>query len=917
MKRKIVSTLLGICCLVLSLAMLNTGLAMHVDAASRPAHVYYVGDNSYNLDSYFTWAKNANKTELWLGADLFLSSDQATTVDASFTKIMGFRESFFGNEARVAQLKSANAAVAHLVVPSGANIIFENVNFVYMDANRKVQVEIQEGATVLFKNCSFGETVLNAGEATFENVVFDSSKRSSAEGPVKIDQRGTGKSYFTGSTVAPEIIGGEVSNFQPLEARVLYTKEGDAANAREDYLPSVVTHAAYDETLVIELTGTNAALANLQATLSENTGLTASVNKLDENRHRIQLQGTAGEKQVVDFVLTITITEDQAKKIKAESITKKIQFEIYQPFEVLLKGRLQAYVSEDPAYNVSSAQLRHSSKAHGVVLLSNPLQFLQRLTSSKTSGSYQPDAVSMATGGGGGAASGGANTANNSLELVMVEDGNEIDAYDFQNKYSNTNVHFEITPEGSGMKANLVQNKVYLSGHPAKPGSYKLTAIAEQGVRTARSAPVSFRIYPQGLTFKAKVEVLPKSVQTWEVEPYNFPVSESFDWPANIQKVLGSDTSGTYATVGNAKSMATEIITIPEGADVTFTNMKFLRSVKFVVNKGAKLTLDDSVTYGPIEVNGGTFSMRNSASLVNTLTLNDGSVLENATIKSHARHLTDGPDIVPDKPILVTVNGNVTVKGENTILADSGDASKPGQTGLVVAGNLVIEDGAKLKVTGGGDPLALYAVQGGTAVQLNGGSISGPGTLESIGGVGHERGGDGLSGTGTVEIANLIVQGGDGGGTLKDEVNVPDSRFKYGGRAIVANPDLKIHVPDASVQNGRSNTALKSEVEKSAVAEQLNGVLLYNWKKPDAPIVIQPDLKPETQPTVLPKDKEGGLRTQFALNQVESKTDVQILGAKDRIPQTGEKRSSSIFYLLLLSGTLLSILSRKQRLHKN
>ena len=53
---------------------------------------------------------------------------------------------------------------------------------------------------------------------------------------------------------------------------------------------------------------------------------------------------------------------------------------------------------------------------------------------------------------------------------------------------------------------------------------------------------------------------------------------------------------------------------IPDGCDLTITNMEILSSVRIVVEKGGKLTLVDSVVQGIIEVkDGGTFSMNYSA----------------------------------------------------------------------------------------------------------------------------------------------------------------------------------------------------------------------------------------------------------------------------------------------------------------
>ena len=90
---------------------------------------------------------------------------------------------------------------------------------------------------------------------------------------------------------------------------------------------------------------------------------------------------------------------------------------------------------------------------------------------------------------------------------------------------------------------------------------------------------------------------------------------------------------------------------IPDGCDLTLTNMKVLSSVRIVVEKGGKLTLNDSVVQGMIDVKaGGTFSMNydafneeftTGASICGQLRLEDGAVLENAAIYSHANYLAN------------------------------------------------------------------------------------------------------------------------------------------------------------------------------------------------------------------------------------------------------------------------------------
>lgn len=58
------------------------------------------------------------------------------------------------------------------------------------------------------------------------------------------------------------------------------------------------------------------------------------------------------------------------------------------------------------------------------------------------------------------------------------------------------------------------------------------------------------------------------------------------------------------------KGTIPQTLYIPDGCDLTLTNMKVLSSVRIVVEKGGKLTLNDSVVQGMIDVKaGGTFSM--------------------------------------------------------------------------------------------------------------------------------------------------------------------------------------------------------------------------------------------------------------------------------------------------------------------
>ena len=106
---------------------------------------------------------------------------------------------------------------------------------------------------------------------------------------------------------------------------------------------------------------------------------------------------------------------------------------------------------------------------------------------------------------------------------------------------------------------------------------------------------------------------------------------------------------------------------------------------------------------------------------------------------------------------VVTTTGNVTVRGQVFISGDAGGRDY-GQTGLRVKGTLTLEDNAVLAVYGGeGD---VVNTKGGTAIELNDGTITGSGKVIAIGGkVLWEKGGDAVTGTGTISTSEAFLQG--------------------------------------------------------------------------------------------------------------------------------------------------------------
>lgn len=345
----------------------------------------------------------------------------------------------------------------------------------------------------------------------------------------------------------------------------------------------------------------------------------------------------------------------------------------------------------------------------------------------------------------------------------------------------------------SGMKGvyMTLSSDLTLNGTPKDAGSYLVSVrIEDNQGRTATSNALPFRIYTgeEKLADQIKTENLNQysnGLYAWDImEPWaikNFGSNvknetESVRVPEKLEVWFGSHQSGTYGYLGYdqewEKVEAGEIpqtLYIPNGCNLTLVNMEILSSVRIVVENGGKLTLQDSVVQGIIDVkSGGTFSMNydsyegkflTGASICGQIRLEDGAVLENAAIYSHANYLANGDltDRTTYAPV-VTTTGNVQVKGKVFISGDAG-GSKYGQTGLRVKdGTLTLDNDAVLAVYGGKG--TVVDTKGGTAIELDSGTITGNGKVIAIGGsVLWEKGGNAVTGTGTISTREAFLQG--------------------------------------------------------------------------------------------------------------------------------------------------------------
>lgn len=456
-----------------------------------------------------------------------------------------------------------------------------------------------------------------------------------------------------------------------------------------------------------------------------------------------------------------------------------------------------------------------------------------------------------------GASTGGSTSNNNSNVTVygaLVEKGTEptendwvrLDSSDstIENRIDLNDSKVSIvsdvengTPEDAdcGMKGVFmpaISSSLTLSGTPKDAGKYLISvSIEDNQGRKATSNTLPFVVYTgeETLAEQIKLENLRKYesgkyawdiMEPWAIKNFGSNVDgeeESVRVPADLEVWFGSHESGTYGYLGYDLAWdeveagnIPQTLYIPAGCDLTLTNMEILSSVRIVIEDGGKLTLDDSVVQGIIDVQGGgTFSMNYSAftgkfktgaSVCGQIRLADGAVLENAAIYSHANYLANGDltDRTTSAPVIVT-NGNVAVKGQVFIEGDDA-GNEIGQTALQVNGILTLADGATLVAYGGGG-MTYFA--GGTAIDLNG-TITGNGKLVAIGGAPlFGDGGTAISGSGTISTSETFLQGG----------TAFTSRDAKPGKAL--NGDITLtsksrHVKDGTLEETGTDDPLKA-----------------------------------------------------------------------------------------------------------
>lgn len=708
-------------------AAFAAGEDQDVSVASENASdsYYYIGDSSYGLSTYLSEAVAQGSTKIHVGTSF---TDKGTvTIPSSITELSGYSEGFFSSGPKTVDFGYSYKMT--VVFPSGSDIAVDRINFYKRNSSdaEGAYVDVQKGAVVHFSNCSFSNTPVVNGTAVFENCTF-------ATGQIE----NNGSVTYTGSTKEPENIGEPAESYQGLAFSFASGKEFSA----------VVQGSQVSQTLPFELKGTKAADAKVAAKVlgqdgAEVEGLSASVSD-----GKVSLAGTAPTAGSYSVAVSASAAKEDGS---TDSTSETLNFVVQEQIQVRLSGDLQCFV-----VNGTSAQ------------------------------SSEYEVMATSTGGGGSSST----SQSNRLKPEVKEGTGEWEDWNtFATRNSDAEISFSISPEGSGMEVSPVAyDTVYVTGTPQTPGAYHITATVTSGARNQQSSSVEMRIYADDQTLQQRMDALSEGTSSWDMEPYEISETGNAVVPVGLHDIYGSHESGVYGIIGKGENgnFGTETLTIPAGADVTLHNMKIYSSVKIVVEKGGKLTLDDSVAYGAVEVNGGTLSAKNSSSFVNQITLNDGSALEDAEIRSHANYLTDGNYKVEAPTAPVQTNGTVTVKGTCSIEGEGIVSSKDAQTGMIVnGGKLVIDQGATLKATGG-------------SVDLDNGN-----------------GGAGIAGEGIVAVSTLKATGGNTVGENDAAMGAPGNA----GNGI----DPKVLVSKATQVESKGGTGVNPGSSEYSVYEENAG----------------------------------------------------------------------------------------------
>ncbi len=769
------------------------------------AEPYKIDDTSYSVAQYLQWAKAQNTSEVW--ASVNNGDLGSAVVDWGLASLKGYKKSFFETGPYKAQLGGYKANKS-LRFASSSPITVENIYF-----KTQGQIIVDTDAQVNFKDVTFTVAPIIKGSASFENCVFEDATVI-FEG---------GSAQYIGTTQVPTEQGNKKQEQTHFPLSLVLEQES----------LSFVQGKEVDRSIGLSIEGTYKDQAQLKI-LPEDALEGLSVSYKDG---RLSFKGKPSKEQKLELSLEVSYDSGDTR----EQAQAKLQIQVHPKLMLKLPNNL--FVTTKYA-----KQYQQNLKPQIIVGDREPqdlLEFMQqdedgkKLDVSKDlkiiteqglpqgyRASWIYDSVVIA---GDNAQPKGSypiklqikvkdQLVESNAVILRVFDGDETlkqQIEDFYIKEAKSPARWEMKPyiilrsDGAVIPNSM---RVLMGSDCTNPdaeekthGEYAKEALAEEeriknlSEEDAALVALFNKLYPNGM-----VDAI--------------TMASGVGGGVNVGGDGAAGSGSCYigvVGVGEPGNYATDPIYIPSGTNVSFKNMKFLSSVKIVVQDGGKLTLDDAVAYGDIVVEkGGVLSAKNGSSMVGSVIFEDGAIMENLKLKSHANHLSDDNTKRPVPEAVVIVKGHLEARGINSIAGDGGNRNHKGQTKSQDA--LHLKEGARITITKGsvlnahGGDSEPYNRKGGDGVVAEkGSSITGEGAFIVSGGSSYEDvGGVGVLGPSegefNIDVAKAVLIGGSGKSIIG--LPAPGAHATSGNLLIDPKTELEARGGEGMLENRQKGT---------------------------------------------------------------------------------------------------------------
>ncbi len=289
------------------------GAAVSADV-SRTAGELTVSDNYPDLDG---WLEGIGSNTVVKINCTTVGAGQ-TVLPRQVTGLYGWDGGFLGsNTEKVRQIGYGGSD--SFTFEGGSNVTVGSIEFNLADG----KLVIPEGATVVFRNCSFSGTVVNRGNATFQDCAFDNGKIEDYAG-----------ASYTGSTEKPENLVTPASQFESL---------GLVVPAECQQLEAV--HGVpFSQDVELQLSGTNADDAEMQVSVEPaESGIEAKVEGTT-----LKLSGTPAQAGTVAVEVTAEAPAEDAGQ--TETATASLQITVNERISASLEGELDCVTAGQGDY---------------------------------------------------------------------------------------------------------------------------------------------------------------------------------------------------------------------------------------------------------------------------------------------------------------------------------------------------------------------------------------------------------------------------------------------------------------------------------------------------------------------------------------------------------------------------------------